>query len=113
MDEAPVVLCWQERILAVLSELGLEGGARSTVGGAGTLRGVSGGERRRTAIAMELVTDPALLLLDEPTSGLDSHAALRLMRTLKQVLHHRPCPTKSVLQTSRWLPWAGHLSGQC
>ena len=75
----------QARIAAVISELGLERVARSLVGGTGGMRGVSGGERKRTAIAMELVTDPALLLMDEPTSGLDAYASLRLMRTLKQV----------------------------
>ncbi|GAB0493345.1 hypothetical protein MMPV_004626 [Pyropia vietnamensis] len=70
------------RVEAVLSELGLSAVADRRVGG-GAVRGVSGGERKRTSIGMELVTDPQLLLCDEPTAGLDAAAALSVVRTLK------------------------------
>ena len=73
------------RIDLALDELGLRHVADSQVGGSGRIRGISGGERRRVTIGMELVTDPAILVLDEPSSGLDSFTALNLMRTLRQV----------------------------
>jgi ABC-type multidrug transport system ATPase subunit len=53
-------------------------------GGAGTAS-VSGGERRRVSVAMELVTSPDVLVLDEPTSGLDAAAASAMVQTLRSL----------------------------
>lgn len=47
-------------------------------------KGISGGERKRTSIGYELISDPKLILLDEPTSGLDSTTALRIVKLLKR-----------------------------
>lgn len=47
-------------------------------------RGVSGGERKRTDIGMELVIEPAILFLDEPTTGLDAFTAIATIRLLKK-----------------------------
>lgn len=57
---------------------------------------ISGGEKKRTAIGVELVTDPSLIVLDEPTSGLDSLTALSLVRTLHNLSRFRG---KAILAT--------------
>eukprot|EP00252_Welwitschia_mirabilis_P018165 TRINITY_DN4040_c0_g2_i1.p1 TRINITY_DN4040_c0_g2~~TRINITY_DN4040_c0_g2_i1.p1 ORF type:complete len:620 (-),score=-26.42 TRINITY_DN4040_c0_g2_i1:294-2153(-) len=69
------------KVEQVMTELGLSHVADSRIGD-DTVRGVSGGERRRVSIGVELIHDPALLLLDEPTSGLDSAAALNIIQLL-------------------------------
>ena len=49
------------------------------------IKGLSGGEKKRTAVGVELVTCPDLLFLDEPTSGLDSYSATQCVDILRKV----------------------------
>ncbi len=46
---------------------------------------LSGGQRKRVSIAVELVTKPSIILLDEPTSGLDPAAEERIMKLFRQI----------------------------
>ncbi|NXP63524.1 ABCG2 protein, partial [Chloropsis cyanopogon] len=72
-----------ERVNQIIKELGLSKVADSKVGTQFS-RGVSGGERKRTNIGMELITDPAILFLDEPTTGLDASTANAVLLLLKR-----------------------------
>ena len=54
--------------------LGLEDCADNLVGGP-LLKGISGGEKRRLSLAVEMLNDPAVLIVDEVTSGLDAATA--------------------------------------
>ncbi|OMP02252.1 ABC transporter-like protein [Corchorus olitorius] len=73
-----------EQAESIIAELGLTRCRNSIVGGP-LLRGVSGGERKRVSIGLEMLVNPSLLLLDEPTSGLDSTTAQRIMATLRRL----------------------------
>ena len=71
-----------DRVEKMLTRLSILGCADTKIGGV-LMKGVSGGERKRTSIGYELITNPSLLLLDEPTSGLDSHTALSIAKLIK------------------------------
>ncbi|KAH8043734.1 ATPase [Aureococcus anophagefferens] len=78
-DAAPRHLEVVERTLEVLGLEHIEG---SVIGDA-EKRGISGGQRKRVNVAMEIVSDPSLLFLDEPTSGLDSTTSFELVQSLR------------------------------
>lgn len=70
-----------DRVDAVLEEIGLTACAHAKVGGV-KFKGISGGQKRRLSIAIELIRTPSIMLMDEPTSGLDATTSLKLIRTL-------------------------------
>ncbi|WVR04136.1 hypothetical protein IAU60_001135 [Kwoniella sp. DSM 27419] len=72
------------RAETVLRMLGLKDCADLPVGGQ-LLKGISGGEKRRLSLAVQMINDPAVLVVDEPTSGLDASIALSVMQVLKDI----------------------------
>jgi len=70
-----------QRVNSLINTLKLTKCENTRIGGP-LVKGVSGGERKRTSIGVELITDPSLIFLDEPTTGLDSFTATSVMETL-------------------------------
>ncbi|CAB9497095.1 Putative white-brown complex homolog protein 30 [Seminavis robusta] len=70
---------------STMASLGLSRVMHSMVGDVNR-RGVSGGEKKRVNIGLELMARPKILFLDEPTSGLDSNSALLVMSSLKTLV---------------------------
>lgn len=68
----------------VILKMGLKDCADTLIGGE-FVKGISGGERRRVSICIQLLNDPKILLLDEPTSGLDSFTAASILQVLKSL----------------------------
>ncbi|CAA0834044.1 ABC transporter G family member 28 [Striga hermonthica] len=75
-----------EKVLVVervIESLGLQP-VRDSLVGTVEKRGISGGQRKRVNVGLEMVMEPSLLILDEPTSGLDSSSSLLLLRALRR-----------------------------
>ncbi|XP_018537423.1 broad substrate specificity ATP-binding cassette transporter ABCG2 [Lates calcarifer] len=77
----------EQKVNKLIQELGLGRVADSRVG-TQLIRGISGGERKRTNIGMELIIDPPVLFLDEPTTGLDASTANSVLLLLKRMANH-------------------------
>ncbi|CAI0422203.1 unnamed protein product [Linum tenue] len=73
----------KKRAEMVIKEMGLQDSVNTRIGG-WAVKGLSGGQKRRVSICIEMLRRPKLLFLDEPTSGLDSAASYHVMsRILK------------------------------
>lgn len=78
-----------------LDALGLKSVQHRRVGAMAGSAGLSGGEKRRLSVALELITTPRLLLADEPSTGLDAFQALKVMKLLKRLARERNIPVIS------------------
>ncbi|KAK2374038.1 Cystathionine gamma-synthase [Trifolium repens] len=73
-----------QRVEKLIEQLGLSYSRNTYIGDEGT-RGISGGERRRVSIGVDIIHGPSLLFLDEPTSGLDSTSALSVIEKVHDI----------------------------
>ncbi len=74
----------QNRVMEVLTNLGLDQRKDLKVGNV-LEKTISGGQRKRLNIALELIREPAILFLDEPTSGLSSRDSENVIDLLKEL----------------------------
>ncbi|XP_048424473.1 ABC transporter G family member 11-like [Pyrus x bretschneideri] len=98
----PDKMAWSEKralIESTIIEMGLQDCADTVIGN-WHLRGISGGEKRRVSIALEILTRPRLLFLDEPTSGLDSASAFFVTQTLRALARDGRTVIASIHQPS-------------
>ncbi|QCE05485.1 ATP-binding cassette [Vigna unguiculata] len=82
----PADLPKPEKVLIVervIEFLGLQS-VRNSLVGTVEKRGISGGQRKRVNVGLEMVMEPSLMILDEPTSGLDSASSQLLLRALRR-----------------------------
>lgn len=82
----PVNMPKCDRVLVVeriIAALGL-GPIRDSQVGTVEKRGISGGQRKRVNVGLEMVMEPSLLILDEPTSGLDSTSSRLVLQALRR-----------------------------
>ncbi|KAM1639539.1 hypothetical protein EV1_009622 [Malus domestica] len=87
------------RVQALIDQLGLRNAANTVIGDEGH-RGVSGGERRRVSIGIDIIHDPIVLFLDEPTSGLDSTSAYMVVKVLQRIAQSGSIVVMSIHQPS-------------
>ncbi|WOG84505.1 hypothetical protein DCAR_0103689 [Daucus carota subsp. sativus] len=90
----------RERAEMTIKDMGLQDAIDTRIGG-WSVKGLSGGQKRRVSICIEILTRPKLLFLDEPTSGLDSAASYHVMsRIIKLAKEDKRTVIASIHQPS-------------
>ncbi|XP_028768168.1 ABC transporter G family member 11 [Neltuma alba] len=98
----PDKMPWSDKralVESTIIAMGLQDCADTVIGN-WHLRGISGGEKRRVSIALEILMRPRLLFLDEPTSGLDSASAFFVTQTLRALARDGRTVIASIHQPS-------------
>jgi ABC-type multidrug transport system ATPase subunit len=75
----------ENRCRRIMKTMNLMDCENTLVGNGQFKKSISGGQKKRLAIGVELLSDPQILIFDEPTSGLDSHNALIIVNLLKKL----------------------------
>nr|KAJ3408247.1 hypothetical protein HK105_003233 [Polyrhizophydium stewartii] len=88
----------KSKVLDIIAFLGMSHVANSIIGDEET-RGISGGQRKRVNIGMELVAEPSVLFLDEPTSGLDSSTSFEVCSNLKNIARMQGLTVAAVIHS--------------
>ena len=89
-----------QKVSAVIKQMDLEH-CKDTKVGNPFERGLSGGEKKRVSIGIELMSEPELLFLDEPTTGLDATTALEISQVLKNLNKDKGTSIVAVLHQPR------------
>ncbi|KAH6812978.1 ABC-2 type transporter family protein [Perilla frutescens var. frutescens] len=89
----------REIVEGTIMEMGLQDCADRQIGN-WQMRGISGGEKKRVSIALEILTRPCIMFLDEPTSGLDSAAAFFVIQSIKNLARDGRTIISSIHQPS-------------
>ncbi len=82
----------RRRVSSLMESLGLAKLKSRKVGNSAAHNGLSGGEKRRLSLALELISAPKLFLADEPSSGLDSTMSKKVVSLIKKLVHERNIP---------------------
>uniref|UniRef100_A0A0L0NS41 ABC transporter domain-containing protein n=1 Tax=Candidozyma auris TaxID=498019 RepID=A0A0L0NS41_CANAR len=91
-------------ITLLLRQTGLVDCADTPIGSA-TVKGISGGEKRRVSIAIQLLGKPKILFLDEPTSGLDTATSKSILTLLHELAEQGTTIILTIHQPSKEMFW--------
>jgi ABC-type multidrug transport system ATPase subunit len=91
----------KKKVEKIISRFGLEKCADSRIGNIES-KGISGGERKRTSIAYEVISDPPIIIIDEPTTGMDSFTSLVIVKYLKSLAHLGKTISKKLINFSMY-----------